>query len=363
MLFVKRPILDHEDDAGDVPATKAVDGIVTVGDDEAGQRLDVVLARHVTALSRSRLQALIRANAVTLAGALVTDPKRKVRAGDVFRLDVPEPVAALPSGEPIALDIVHEDPDLIVLNKPAGLVVHPSAGHETGTLVNALIAHCGDQLSGIGGVRRPGIVHRLDKDTTGLLVVAKSDAAHQGLSEQFASHGEDGRLQRAYLALCWGYPVRGQGRIEAPLGRSTVNRLKMAVLSETRGRFAATRFEVVEQLGTWADEGAGQERGSAAEAPISEVRLELETGRTHQIRVHLAHIGHPVVGDPLYGAGFRSRARRMGAAAAAALDATHRQMLHATELGFVHPVSGEEMSFSLPPPADYARIKHMVKSS
>lgn len=337
---------------------------VVAEDGDDGQRLDLFLANRLDDLSRSRIQALIRGGSVHFGtgdtespGAAVEDPKRKVRAGEQFVVVMPPPVPAEPSGEAIPLAVVYEDDDLVVIDKPAGLVVHPAAGHETGTLVNALIAHCGAGLSGIGGVARPGIVHRLDKDTTGLLVVAKSDRAHRGLQEQFASHGADGRLSRAYRALVWGMPLHVQGRIEAPIGRSSANRLKMAVVSETRGRFAATHYERLEPLGLGGP-AEGHGKGQHNAGPLaSELRLVLETGRTHQIRVHLAHIGHPVIGDPLYGAGFKSRAKRFDEGVAAALEATKRQMLHAAELGFEHPVTGEPMEFSTPPPADYLQLK------
>ena len=336
---------------------------VVAEEGDGGQRLDLFLANRLADVSRSRVQALIRSGAVSVSdGVRVEDPKRKVRAGERFVVAMPPPAPAEPAGEAIALSIVHEDADLIVIDKPAGLVVHPSAGHETGTLVNALIAHCGAELSGIGGVARPGIVHRLDKDTTGLLVVAKSDRAHRGLSEQFAAHGSDGRLHRAYRALVWGMPLHVHGRIEAPIGRSSANRLKMAVVSEARGRHAATRYERLEPLGEAAAAASGG--GGEGDGPLaSELRLVLETGRTHQIRVHLAHIGHPVIGDPLYGQGFKSRARRFDEDAARALATTGRQMLHAGELGFEHPVSGEELSFTAPPPADYLQLKDRLKTS
>ncbi|MEO1207000.1 MAG: RluA family pseudouridine synthase [Pseudomonadota bacterium] len=350
--------------------------MVVAEDSHAGQRLDRFLAEHIEMLSRSRLQVLIRTGAVQCFDEVLIDPKRKVQAGDVFVVAVPRPEDPVPMGEPMTLDIVYEDPDLIVINKPAGLVVHPSAGHETGTLVNGLIAHCGEELSGIGGVRRPGIVHRLDKDTSGLLVVAKSDAAHQGLSAQFAAHGSDGQLHRAYVALCWGVPMHRAGRIEAPLGRSSINRLKMAVVSEQRGRFAATNFEVQDRLGRGmvrkASAGGGgpqvarDTRSSAASAPeilACEMQLQLETGRTHQIRVHLAHLGNPVIGDPLYALGFRSRSRRFEDEVADLIDATKRQMLHAAELGFTHPVTGEVLTFSRPPPDDYLQLKAMLNQT
>jgi 23S rRNA pseudouridine1911/1915/1917 synthase len=240
---------------------------------------------------------------------------------------------------------VYEDAHLIVIDKPAGLAVHPGPGHASGTLVNALIAHCGASLSGIGGVRRPGIVHRLDKDTTGLLVVAKTDRAHAGLAEQFAAHGADGRLERRYRALVWGAPERPRGAIDAALARSRVNRTKIAVVSAAAGRHAITRYAVVETYG-----------GSATKPIASLLELELETGRTHQIRVHLGHVGHPLLGDMTYGAGFKASARNLAADAQAALEALGRQALHAGELAFVHPVTGKRLRFASPLPADMARL-------
>jgi 23S rRNA pseudouridine1911/1915/1917 synthase len=253
------------------------------------------------------------------------------------RLPPPEP--ASPEAQHIPLNIVFEDEHLIVIDKPAGLVVHPAAGHRSGTLVNALIAHCGASLSGIGGVMRPGIVHRLDKDTSGLLVVAKTDQAHRGLAEQFAEHGRDGRLERVYLALVWGVPERYRGTIEASLARSASNRQKIAVSRATTARRAVTRYEVKKDFGV-----------------ASLVECRLETGRTHQIRVHLAHAGHPLLGDQTYGKGFASSASRLSEEARQALAALGRQALHAAVLGFEHPVTGEPMRFTSPPPADFARL-------
>jgi 23S rRNA pseudouridine1911/1915/1917 synthase len=313
----------------------------TVNEDEDGLRLDRMLASIEATISRSRLQGLVRDGHVTIDGATSLDPGLRVRRGQDVVLTLPPPVPAMPQAEDLPLAVVYEDPNVIVIDKPAGLVVHPGAGHPTGTLVNALIAHCGDSLSGIGGVKRPGIVHRLDKDTSGLLVVAKSDAAHAGLSEQFASHGEDGRLQRSYLAVCWGVPPRGKGTIDAALSRSAANRLKIAVVPHAAGRRAVTHYEVLE---TFLD-GDG--------APVAAlVRLSLETGRTHQIRVHLTHIGHPILGDPVYGRGFVTRAARLQPKAQAALEALDRQALHAAELGFEHPISGQSLLFRSPLPPD-----------
>ena len=330
----------------------AVTGLVPVTaiEADAGARLDRVLADRIAGLSRSRAQALIRAGAVTKSGKTIGDPGHRVKPGDTFALQLPEPEAAEPSGENIALDVVFEDKALIVIDKPAGLVVHPSAGHMTGTLVNALIAHCGDTLSGIGGVRRPGIVHRLDKDTSGLLVIAKTDTAHRGLAEQFAAHGRDGRMSRRYVALVWGTLERRSGVVDAPLGRSAANRTKIAIDRTRHGRAAATRYRVLETFA-----------GAGAKPVASLLDLELETGRTHQIRVHMAHLGHPVMGDPVYGAGFKASSAKLTATAAKALDDLGRQALHATSLAFEHPVTRKKLAFERPPPADMARLVEALR--
>jgi 23S rRNA pseudouridine1911/1915/1917 synthase len=331
------------DDDGDVPAGGPVD--VVVSDDMAGLRVDRFLATALPALSRSRLQALVRDGAVSCDGRTISDAGLRVKPRQTYRVDVPEPQPAVPLGEPIALSIVYEDAHLVVVDKPAGLVVHPAAGHATGTLVNALIAHCGESLSGIGGVRRPGIVHRLDKDTTGLLVVAKSDVAHHGLSAQFQAHGTDGRLERRYQALVWGGPLRGQGAVDAALGRSRTTRTRMAVVNPELGRRAVTHFEVCERFA-----------GSDGKPLATLLDLRLETGRTHQIRVHMAHVGHPVMGDPVYATGFRTSASRLPPPAAAALERLGRQALHAAVLGFEHPVTGKPMEFESPLPPDMAEL-------
>ena len=305
-------------------------------------RLDKALAAAFPDVSRARFQALIAEGAVSVEGETVREGRHKVKPGDVLRVMLPEAAPALPQAEAMALRITYEDKDLIVIDKPAGLVVHPGAGNETGTLVNALIAHCGDSLSGIGGVRRPGIVHRLDKDTSGLLVVAKNDKAHHGLSDQFAAHGRDGRLERSYLALVWGVPERRHGIISAAIDRSTANRQKMAVSRGANAREAVTHYEVLETLG---------------KPPVASlVRCVLETGRTHQIRVHMAHIGHPLLGDGVYGSGFRTSAKKLSEDAAEALNALNRQALHATSLGFEHPLTGKHMQFESPAPEDFARL-------
>jgi len=296
-------------------------------------------------MSRAAVQALLRSGHVTDAqSTTIRDGAHRVKPGEVYRIVVPEPQPATPAPEPMALNVVYEDASLIVIDKPAHLVVHPAVGHASGTLVNALIAHCGESLSGIGGVKRPGIVHRLDKGTSGLLVVAKTDAAHSGLAEQFAAHGADGRLERAYLALVWGKPLRPRGTIEARLARSQANRTKIAVVKGAAGRHAVTHYEV---LKTYAPRGA---------AAVSLLRLHLETGRTHQIRVHLAHVGHPVVGDPVYGSGFKAKAETLPEPARGAVMGLKRQALHAAELGFEHPVTGKRLRFESPLPDDLAAV-------
>ena len=314
---------------------------------EAGSRLDRVLAER-SALSRTRLKGLIVAGEVAIGGRTVRDPSHRVSAGDVIAVNVPEPEAPEPAGEAIPLNIVFEDDEIIVIDKPAGLVVHPAAGHASGTLVNALIAHCGASLSGIGGVKRPGIVHRLDKDTTGLMVVAKTDRAHQALAAQFADHGRTGPLKRAYLALAWGAPAGPKGTIEAPLGRHPKSRDKIAVRRD--GRHAVTHWHVLERY-----PGQGSGKGSAPIASLIECRLE--TGRTHQIRVHLAHIGHPLLGDPVYGPGFRTKAARLPPEARAALEGLGRQALHAYLLSVQHPITGQQLQFRSELPVDLARLR------
>jgi 23S rRNA pseudouridine1911/1915/1917 synthase len=316
---------------------------LVVSEEEAGWRLDQLLGRRHVEVSRSRFQALIAAGRVTVDGETIREAKRRVKPGETLGFSLPEPDRAGPEAEPIALAIVYEDDHLVVIDKPAGLVVHPGHGNWTGTLVNALIAHCGDSLAGIGGERRPGIVHRLDKDTSGVMVVAKTDQAHRGLSEQFAAHGRDGRLMRAYQAIVWGKPPRRIGVIDAAVGRKPGNRTKMDVVAH--GRAAVTRYEIQETF----PPGEGRTRASL-------VRCVLQTGRTHQIRVHMAHIGHPLLGDAAYGAGFKASAATLGTGARSALAALGRQALHAAELGFIHPATGERMAFVVPPPRDFTEL-------
>jgi 23S rRNA pseudouridine1911/1915/1917 synthase len=334
---------------------------LVVAPEEGGERLDRVLARHVAELSRSRLKALIEAGAVALDGHTIRDPNHRVNSGDAIRVAVPPPEPAKPAAEPMPLAVVYEDDAIIVIDKPKNLVVHPAAGHPSGTLVNALIAHCGDSLSGIGGERRPGIVHRLDKDTTGLMVVAKTDRAHQGLAAQFAAHGRGGEeFERGYLALVWGAPERPQGTIDRPIDRSPHSRDRMAV--REGGREAVTHWQVLERYS--AELAAGSGGGGPRGHPVASLLLcRLETGRTHQIRVHLASIGHPLLGDETYGSGFRTKASLLSADAHFALRALGRQALHAHILSVAHPTSGEILRFRSELPADLDRLRSALAAS
>ncbi len=321
---------------------------VVVAGDEAGERLDRVLAAR-TALSRSRLKALILDGAVAIGPRTIRDPGYRVNAGETIMLDVPPPVTAAPAAEHIPLNIVFEDDDIVVLDKPAGLVVHPAAGHAAGTLVNALIAHCGDSLSGIGGVKRPGIVHRLDKDTSGLMVVAKTDHAHQSLAAQFADHGRTGPLERGYLAFAWGVFDRPKGTIEAPIDRHPQSRTKMAV--RAGGREAVTRWQTLERF-----------PGAGGKPVASLVACRLATGRTHQIRVHLAHAGHPLLGDATYATGFKTKAAQLAPPARQALADLGRQALHAYLLAIEHPRLGKKLEFRSELPAELARLHHALRA-
>ncbi|WP_306144211.1 RluA family pseudouridine synthase [Roseibium sp. MMSF_3412] len=331
--------VSHED-----PVDPDTDFRLTVDAADAGKRLDAVLAAHLDALSRNRIQSLIKSGDVTVGGAKIVEPKFRVNEGDALTLTLPEPEDPTPKGENIPINVVYEDEHLIVVDKPAGLVVHPGAGNWTGTLVNALIHHCGDSLSGIGGVRRPGIVHRIDKDTSGLLVVAKTDQAHQGLTGQFADHGRSGPLERAYAAIVWGAPASLKGTIDANLARSQSNRQKMAVV-KTSGRQAVTHWQVKERF------------GPAEQADLASlIECRLETGRTHQIRVHMAHIGHPLIGDGDYGSGFKTKINRLDEPLKSTVSGFGRQALHAGLLAFMHPANGETLRFESPYPADFAHL-------
>lgn len=326
---------------------------VEAGEPHNGLRLDRFLSEALPDLSRTRVQALIREGHVRLSGATIEDVKYRVKPGECFALNVPDAAPTKITAEAIPLNVVYEDDALIVIDKPAGLVVHPGAGQPDGTLVNALLAHCGDTLSGIGGVARPGIVHRLDKDTSGLMVVAKTDRAHRALSKQFADHGRTGQMARGYLALVWGAPSRPQGRIEAPIGRHPTARTKMAVVRQDKGRQATTHWRVADIYRDRATED------DTAVAALMECTLE--TGRTHQVRVHMAHMGHPLIGDPTYGKGFKSKLRTLPPALQDALEGLDRQALHAAHLAFVHPVSRKLLEFNSPLPDDLAEIAGKFK--
>jgi 23S rRNA pseudouridine1911/1915/1917 synthase len=322
---------------------------VTIGAGEAGLRLDRVLAAHLAQLSRSRLKALIVAGHATIAGRTIRDPAATVKSGDVVKLTLPPPEPAVPQGEEIPLNIVYEDDAIIVIDKPKNLVVHPAAGHASGTLVNALIAHCADSLSGIGGVKRPGIVHRLDKNTTGLMVVAKTDKAHRALAKQFAEKGE-GPLRRGYLAFVWGAPAKPKGTINAPLGRHPQARDKQAV--RAGGRSAVTHWQVLERF-----------TPPGAKTPVASLlACTLETGRTHQIRVHLAHLGYPILGDATYGTGFRTKASLLAPRARDALSALERQALHAYLLAIEHPETGKALEFQSELPGDLRRLRDALRT-
>jgi 23S rRNA pseudouridine1911/1915/1917 synthase len=310
----------------------------------AGERLDSFLASRAVGLSRSRLKALIKGGRVSSRGNIIRDPNARLAAGAEIVLIVPAAEAAEPEAEAIPLKILFEDSDIVVIDKPAGLVVHPGAGTRGGTLVNALIAHCGEGLSGIGGVKRPGIVHRLDKDTSGVLVVAKNDAAHLSLSAQFANHGRDGVLHREYDALVWGVPKPHIGVVNAPLNRDVRNRQKQAV-ARSGGRSALTHYALKER---YLDNA-------------SLLTCRLETGRTHQIRVHMAHISHPLVGDAVYGGGFLTKAEALPERLRAAVKAFRRQALHARLLRFKHPSTGESLQFETDWPADLTNLVELFR--
>ena len=323
--------------------------VFDVGEENVGERLDRFLGQAAAArriaLSRTRLKALIEAGEVRIDDSVTRDPSTRLAAGARIAFEAPAAQDSPLVGEDIQLAVVYEDEHLIVIDKPAGLVVHPAPGHAAGTLVNALIRHCGASLSGIGGVKRPGIVHRLDKDTSGLLVVAKTDAAHRGLADLFADHGRTGSLKREYLAIAWGGFDARAGKVVAPIGRDSRHREKMTVVKEERGRHATTHWRLEESLG-----------------PASLIACQLETGRTHQIRVHMASIGHPLLGDSVYGSGFKTKAALLGDRAVSALAALGRQALHASVLGFEHPATGKPLRFESSPPKDFARLLKALRA-
>ncbi|MBV9548572.1 MAG: RluA family pseudouridine synthase [Alphaproteobacteria bacterium] len=320
----------------------SVDGTIrraVAEESHAGWRLDRFLTTALPEFSRARLQQLLGEGAVTRAGAKVKDPNHRVKAGDAYMVAVPPARPTRPQGQDIPLAVVYEDKDLIVIEKPAGLVVHPAAGNPDGTLVNALIAHCGESLKGIGGEARPGIVHRLDKDTSGLLVAAKNERAMMSLAKQFANH----TIERAYHALVWGAPRAAAGSVESQIGRSPFDRKRMAVL-RSGGKTARTNYKVLEKFGP-------------PERPFASlIECRLQTGRTHQIRVHLTHLGHPLIGDPQYGRTRqppRARTPQEEVAYQAAAGFS-RQALHAAILGFHHPSLHKTLRFQSPWPADFA---------
>ncbi len=317
---------------------------VEVPEDKAGLRLDKLLAGALKQFSRSRLKALIESGRVTCeggggGGGPADAAARRVKAGQVFTVSVPAPRPARPQPQAIPLKVVFEDADLIVIDKPAGMVVHPAPGHPDATLVNALLAHCSGSLSGIGGVTRPGIVHRLDKDTSGLMVAAKNDAAHRCLAGQFAEHS----IERAYQAVVWGVPAPRGGEISGNIGRNPANRMKMAMV-ERGGKPALTGYKVIKAF------------GSAA----SLVECRLATGRTHQIRVHLAALGHPVLGDPLYGGGARGRLKNAPQEARRAAKALNRQALHALVIGFFPPNGPKILRFRSNLPSDIKKLIRLL---
>jgi 23S rRNA pseudouridine1911/1915/1917 synthase len=312
---------------------------LSVPDESAGARLDKWLADAMPGVSRSRLKVLIEDGAVEVGGKVQRDPAYRLKAAQVIAMIMPEAVDATPQAQDIALDIIYEDDALVVVNKPAGMVVHPAAGNPDRTLVNALLAHCGDSLAGIGGVKRPGIVHRIDKDTSGLLVAAKTNAAHAGLAAQFADH----TLERMYDALVWGVPRPREDKIIAAIGRSPRNRKKMAVVARG-GKFAVTNYKVYDVFGSTA----------------AYIQCRLNTGRTHQIRVHMSNRGHPLIGDQVYGGNKTRSLRGLPPMIAEALHDFSRQALHAATLGFTHPITGEDMRFACDPPEDFVTLRDIL---
>jgi len=323
----------------------------TATSSDAGERLDRWMANLWPDLSRSRCKALVEQGHLYLDGAVFTDPSAKIKPESVYRLDLPPPVQATPKPENIPLDVLFEDDQLIVVNKPAGLAVHPAAGNWTGTLVHALLHQCAGTLSGIGGVERPGIVHRLDKDTSGVMVAAKTDKAHQGLSDQFAAHS----VERAYLAFTRSAPKPKAGRIETRIARSSHDRKKMAVIDtpgSEAGKHAITNYKTLKSF--------GQEPGKAVgHAMAALVECRLETGRTHQIRIHMAHIGCPLLGDPVYGRGRSTPLVKLDSGKD--FKDFRRQALHAAILGFEHPVTGEHLRFETEPPKDMQRLQGFLE--
>ncbi|KDE19729.1 pseudouridine synthase [Acetobacter aceti 1023] len=314
---------------------------LTVTPQQAGERIDRFLATAVQMLSRSRIKSLIEEGHLVCDGVCIKEPAAIARSGMTVELTIPPAAPAIPQGENISFTVLYEDDDLIVLDKPAGLVVHPAPGNETGTLVNGLIAHCGESLKGIGGERRPGIVHRLDKDTSGVMVAAKTEMAHQALSEDFAAR----RIDRAYLAFCWGLPNPAEGDFEGAIGRDKRDRKRMA-LTPKGGKWALTHYRTLEAFGA----------GAAL------VVCKLATGRTHQIRVHFSAHGHPLIGDPLYLRRVPAASRILSPGARAAALDFPRQALHAARLGFTHPRTGEKLLFETPMPEDMQELERALNT-
>lgn len=313
---------------------------VVISEDKSGIRLDRVLAEALPEFSRTRIRSLIESGYVKLnSSKKIISASDRVRAGNCYKVEVPPVVPAAPKPQNIALDIVFEDEDLIIINKPAGLVVHPSAGHADGTLVNALLAHCGDSLSGIGGISRPGIVHRLDKGTSGLLLVAKNDHSHKNLSKQLSERS----LERAYKALVWGKLSLKNGKVEENIARSSKNRKKMAV-AKNRGKFALTKYKAINPVGSLA----------------SLLECRLSTGRTHQIRVHLSYLGHPIIGDPIYSRGVRKKLPKINSELRSYISLLNHQMLHAFLIGVKHPRTEKLIRFEVDLPNDFKKVKDFL---
>lgn len=335
---------------------KAKGKALIAAEQHVGTRLDAFIASFMPDyVSRSRVTEIIKQGGVSVNGKDIKKPNHRLKFDDRVIMEVPEPEEAEPEPENIPLDIYYEDDHLLIINKPAGMVVHPAPGHWSGTMVNALLHHCGDTLSGIGGIRRPGIVHRLDKDTSGLLVVAKNERTHSGLTKQFMDHGRTGPLERNYLALVWGRFEKLTGSVNAPLARSPNNRKKRAVVKDdhTEAKEAITHFTVKSEYGL--DEDG---------FPIcSLVECRLETGRTHQIRVHMSHIGHPLVGDQDYGKHFQTKENTLPDETKEVVENFKRQALHAAVLGFEHPITKEHIKFESPIPDDFDILLKSFKPS
>ena len=351
--------------SSELPETPPTEGSQFVSfdvpEDQVGERLDRFISSSLEHYTRSRVKELIKSGHVKRAEKVILEPNCRIKLGDKYDVELPPAAAAIPLAENIPLNIAYEDEHLIVVDKPAGLVVHPATGHWRGTLVNALLYHCGDSLSGVGGVKRPGIVHRLDRQTSGLMVVAKNDTAHLGLSEQFADHGRQGPLTRAYTALVWGEITPPTGTIETQIGRSPNNPLKMDVLTEG-GKFAITHYETLETYGTPEISNRSAMKLGQNNAAVSKITCRLETGRTHQIRVHMTHLGHPLIADPLYGTGYKTKADILPPHLQKAINKLNRQALHASLLGFSHPVTEEHLEFTSDLPSDMEKVKNLLKT-